>query len=899
MSPKDQEENNKKREVTVIDASDGGTAATGDGARAIRVEDGGKYIEKQVVEQETPVQPGFYVPFAKHRHFVGREDLLEKIHSYLDTIDRQPVGLLGMGGIGKTQLAAEYAYRHQDNYPGGVFWLNAADAHAWQERIAALTFRAGGRVPQPERSDTQLRYVQLLVSYLNQHPNTLLVMDNVNVPSDLTQERVQGFIASTLQCRVLFTTRRKESSLPFEYLDIGSLSEDESLDLLLRHESRRYILNSDHPEHPTARQLCARLAYLPLMLEMAGAFLNRRLRVTVTDYLQRVGREGVLETLETADLRPEDLPTGHDPSLMTTLLLSWQALEDEDTRHVLQIAALLGEAESIPRARLSLLTGLSDEAELGYSPPLDDALATLRDYSLVEELTDAEVRLHPLVCEFIDTQIHDRAALGLDAGYALAKALWDPARLEIEIISRSVDAVLEDLRIAVAFHPGKGSFASTSTPSKIGSRELLRTLDREAHSLRIWNHDDEPAFFLQQWRNLCFHKGWNKPKMQAEKLLSNRDLTYLREQWQVEQENKWLLRKLVGHNYCVYSLAFSPNGQLLASGSADKTIKFWDVNTGQQLNTLSGHTSEIDNLVFSKNGNVLVSCSRNGRLRFWNTNNGQLLQTKNLDVKYLVKCPNIDLIAVLSEQEYKNENWQTGYAFSLRLIDIESMSVIQTIEEGKTTRTRGRIRNIVFSPDGHKLIYSASKGDIRIGANIYIWDVETGKKIRQLEMKSNIHSINVSPDGLFLGISFSQGYVELLDMTTGHLLDSMEPVKRGLQSELIFSPDGKVFVVGTNHPGKIRIWDMEKRSFIYAFEDFMKLVISKMTFSPSGQILAVMAWNQVKLINVRTGDIEVLGSHTIPLESIVFSPSGNLLASSQTTHGNVLLWDTSWVSRYE
>jgi hypothetical protein len=80
------------------------------------------------------------VPFRRNTHFVGRSDDLERLHAALQSGGPTgiiPAGLMGMGGIGKTQLAVEYAYRYEEHYPDGVFWLNAARPLAEKIRQAA------------------------------------------------------------------------------------------------------------------------------------------------------------------------------------------------------------------------------------------------------------------------------------------------------------------------------------------------------------------------------------------------------------------------------------------------------------------------------------------------------------------------------------------------------------------------------------------------------------------------------------------------------------------------------------------------------------------------------------------------------------------------------------------
>ncbi len=600
------------RQINAIDATNG-AVAVGDGARAVHVGPGGTYIEQQtvVIQERLRVEPNlFQVPFPRSDHFVGREDDLAQIHALLSGRERRPVGLCGLGGIGKTQLAVEYAYRHRDAYSDGIFWLTAADPWTWQAGLAEIATRLGLAVPHPDSSDAQMRLAGELAAYLNGHPNALLIFDNVEEPADLNVSRVQGFVFAALSCRTLFTTRRRAADLPFAWLEVGGLPEDASLALLLRHESRRRVLDPAHPDHPAARELCRRLGYLPLTLELAGAFLARNLRVTIPAYLARIGKEGIA-AVDKTHLRPEDLPTGHEPSIITTLTMQWEALADADARRALQTAALLGEAEQIPRARLALLTGLPDTADEGYASPLEDALASLRDLSLVEELTADEVRLHPLVREFVAGQIADRGAFIEAAVANMSEALWDVERLETEARARGVDAVVADLRA------GEVLLATCQALPKVPGtssqlRPLLRALDLDAHILRRWNPDTEPAFFLQQWRNRCFEMGWDVPVRQAEALLQARRLSYLCELRRLETEDPALLRTLAGHTRGVAAVAVTLDGLTAVSGAGDQTLKVWDLATGACLASLHASATFQSCAIAAASGRIVAGDALGG-----------------------------------------------------------------------------------------------------------------------------------------------------------------------------------------------------------------------------------------------------------------------------------------------
>jgi NB-ARC domain len=386
--------------------------------------------------------PLFVVPFLRHGDFVGREEDLKQLHTLLQTgrpVGVRPVAAAGMGGIGKTQLAVEYAYRHKSDYPGGVFWVNAA--RDVQTEMAALAEHAGLFEDQAPEAERRRRRVLAFVRFLDARPEALLILDNVEDPRSLRNEAF-GFMPAKLGCRVLFTSRRHDDR--FATVAVGALPEAEALDLLVR-ESRRAWGEADRE---VAREVCRMLGCLPLALALAGAFLAQNPRVTVRGYRERL-REGPLAAVDAAadeaGVVEDDLPTRHAAAVEATLGVQWKALArlpggGEAERRVLQAAALLGEAAEVPRARLALLTGLGEEAEKeGYAAPLGVALQRLREMSLVEALGEKAIRLHPLVREFAARQIAGREGFAADCAGNLGEALWDMGRLNDEVAERGVD----------------------------------------------------------------------------------------------------------------------------------------------------------------------------------------------------------------------------------------------------------------------------------------------------------------------------------------------------------------------------------------------------------------------------------------------------------------------------
>ncbi|HSN76212.1 MAG TPA: CHAT domain-containing protein [Anaerolineae bacterium] len=348
----------------------------------------------------------FIVPYLRNEYFTGRDIDLATLHDTLTDVGHplagiKAVGLFGLGGIGKTELAVEYCHRYRPWYPGGVFWINAAEP--LEQGFAKL-----GRRLEPQTADQNLDVqIRFAARYLASHLDSLLVLDNLADPTSVLRQPVgEQLVPDDLRCRVLFTTRQRDLGR-FVAVEVLELPEEPALRLLLRHPDRQPVLDPAHSDHGAAQAIARMLGRLPLALEIAGAYLGEWPDVSLEGFRARLRQDGRLATLDEAgaELPPANLREVHAAAVENTLREQWHALKpgvstNQEAQLLFRTAGQLPEAAQIPVRYLGLLAGITDKPKAGSPSRLAKALRLLENACLIALLRSDEVRLHPLVHEF-------------------------------------------------------------------------------------------------------------------------------------------------------------------------------------------------------------------------------------------------------------------------------------------------------------------------------------------------------------------------------------------------------------------------------------------------------------------------------------------------------------------
>jgi tetratricopeptide (TPR) repeat protein len=394
------------------------------------------------VPNPAPLPPGSRLPFSPNPLFVGREKDFHALAGALKGGQTLAIGQIaaatGLGGIGKTQLAVEFAHRYGHYFSGGVFWLSFADPAVIPNEIA-LCGQSGHLDLRPDFGQLPWEDQVRLVASAWQSPlPRLLIFDNCEA-----EELVSQWRPSSGGCRVLLTSRRGDWSpgLGVNLLPLGVLSPDESLALLLKFrpdlakEASAHdpplpelgegpgvratlpelgdvlpeeggpgpALSLDEGVRATLSHIAAEIGHLPLALHLAGSFLRRYKSVTPATYLAQLRDRSLTEHPSLTGRGATSSPTGHDLDVWRTFRLSYDRLDpatdlDRLALALLARAAHFAPGETIPRHLLLASLNLDDESD-----PLlaEDALARLVELGLLEGQANGEPLLHRLLVAFV------------------------------------------------------------------------------------------------------------------------------------------------------------------------------------------------------------------------------------------------------------------------------------------------------------------------------------------------------------------------------------------------------------------------------------------------------------------------------------------------------------------
>jgi len=823
-------------------------------------------LARQLSEPVPPMGKLVSVP-SLPAHFLEREDRLRALKQSVmaDLVRPQVVtgtqartGVHGMGGIGKSVLATALARDTEVRraFPDGVIWVEVGQ----EPTVAQLQREVAHALGDPGLFETPSEGKGKLAELLANRA-VLLVLDDVWEPG-----HAEAFDVLGPRCRMVMTTR--DASL------ITALGGTEhQVHLLTEAESRHLLAEwADQPEEALpaeALQILDECDGLPLALALCGA----------------LAREGdpwadLLEALQEAELEFLDHPHGN---MLRTLKVSVDRLTEDEAARFAELRAFPAD-ETVPEDAVVTLWTHTGEMRARHARRL---LATLKSRALVQVdgvAPNRRVSLHDLVRDYTarmapeEEALHERVveayraacdddwASGPDDGYFFTH-LRDHLAAAGE--AEELAGIAMDLRWLEAKAEGGLVFdipfdleaARDAVPLDDPRGRLLRLIAQAVRTDLQFIAGDPTTLFQCLWNRCWWYDcneaanhydppegGWGTQGPPWER--DEPRLCTLVERWREEKEQRepgfvWMLSLrppptalggaqiacLRGHEQLVASVAVSPDGRRIVSGSRDETVRIWDVVSGEELACLRGHESGVWSVAVSPDGRRIVSGSADRTVRVWDANSGEEL-------------------ACLRGHEYA-------------------------------------VWSVAISPDGRRIVSGSMDGTVRV------WAADSGEELACLRgHEYPVYSVAVSPNGRRIVSGSDDHTVRVWDADSGEELACLRGHEHYVTSVAV-SPDGSRIVSGSgdmlSRDNTVRIWDADSGEELACLRGHQGPVNS-VAVSPDGRRIVSGGRRTVRVWDADSGEeLACLRGHDSGVSSVAVSPDGRRIVSGSVNETRV--WD--------
>jgi WD40 repeat protein len=717
-------------------------------------------------------------------NYLRREEYLDQLkQAVLGSTDRAigitgaggRVGLHGMGGIGKTVLAIDLVNDAEVRcaFPDGIFWLTlgqSIEPTKLQGELAGFVSGEAQAYATVYEGRDQLRR-------LFEGKFCLLVLDDLWRPQDAEHFEVLG-----PRSRLLVTTRDGDLlvALGARELPLDVLSEELALELLASWSGQ-----APATLPPTAAKVAESCGYLPLALALAGARVQ-----------DGASWDDVLSALERGRLEFLDHPYG---SVFKSLRLGSNALSEFERDRYFELAVFPEDTE-VPAETICTLWRHTGKLASDVSR---DLLLRLHRRALLLHSEDGKrISFHDLQHDFLRLNVTSLAkaqAALIDAYRAVAAAGWargpDDGYFFQHLLQHLAAADLrDDLKALLCNHDWLGvKLRATDVAGVLADYDLAEkepdfSLIQHAIRLSIPALLRDPVHLPSQLLGRLM-----KAEGRAVQALLIGAEQFSGRIWlrprlaSLTRPGGPLRQILVGHSYDVTAVAFLTDGRRALSGSADTTLRLWDLTSGECLRTLEGHPRWVSAVALSAEGRRALSGSADGTLRLWDLATGKCLRALKGHTDW------VRAVALSAEGQRALSGSQDN---TLRLWDLATGQTIRTLEG----HTAG-VNAVALSADGRRALSGSGDHTLRL------WDLATGEGPRTLEGHSNeVRAVALSADGNRALSGSADWGLRLWDLATGESLRTLEGHTRSVNA-VGLSADGSRALSGS-YDNTLRLWDV-------------------------------------------------------------------------------------------
>ena len=335
-----------------------------------------------------------------------------------------------------------------------------------------------------------------------------------------------------------------------------------------------------------------------------------------------------------------------------------------------------------------------------------------------------------------------------------------------------------------------------------------------------------------------------------------------------------------GHEGTVRSVAFSPDGKYIVSGSSDHTIRLWSVVTGEAaFKPFRGHTDEVFSVVFSPNGGYIASGSKDHTVRLWNIKTGAMT----------VKSFGRDIVERDTSVSFTCDRRYIIFVSTnliIHLWNIEANEIVlkplprqEIVLKSPWQHMAFQVKCVAISPDG---TYIACGSDLH--SNIQLWNIKAAQAtLKPLETFHLLDSgsLSFSPDGKYLASSVFSA-IKLWNVETGEKIREFQGPLGFLESVIKLSPDGEYMIITGSTNSTVQIWNVQTGEVALPFEGHTFGVTST-SFSPDGKYIVSGSHDHtIRVWRFETNEVRLrpIEWHNDTITHISFSFDGNYIAST-------------------
>jgi WD40 repeat protein len=813
--------------------------------------------------------------------FYGRAEELAQLQEWIVKDNCRLVAILGMGGMGKTALSVKLAQQVQGRFER-IIWRSLRDTPLLKDILADVLQFLNQSQQTDLPGDTAGRVSRLIHELRS--TRCLLILDNAETilrSGDCVGQYRDGYeeygellrqIGADLhQSCVVLTSREKPKeiallegeSLPVRSLQLKGLNVQEGQAIC----TLKGTFTGSEVEW---QQLVERYDGNPLALKIVSTTIQELFDSDVSEFLV----EGTVVFDDLGELLDQQF---NRLSELEQTILYWLAIKREPTslqelhdslvfpvskRELLEAVKSLGRRSLIEKvaASFSFQSVVMEYVTDRFIQQICTEIATgdielFNSHALIE--AQAKEYLRNIQTSFILKPIADKLLFNLKKNAV--------HHLKQIIATLQADAILEP-----GYAGGNALNLLCCLEVDLSGEDFSHITIWQAylqhvnlHQVNFTGADLAKSVFAQ--RLTSFGAVAFSPDGQ---LLATGDASGEIRLWQVLDGRQLVTCK--GHSGWVRSVAFSPDGTTLASASSDQTIRLWDISSGQCLKTLRGHAQWVRAVAFDPEGQILASGSGDKTIKFWNVQTGECFKTLQGHTHWVWSVtfsPDGTVLASGSEDQ------------TLKLWDVNTGECLKTFQ-GHTLW----VRSVVFSPDGQWLASGGGDNTIKL------WDSQTGDCIKTFQGHNHrVRSVIFSPQGNILASGSGDYTVKLWDVSTGQCQKTLYGHSNRLES-VAFSPDGTM-LASVGEDRTMRLWDSHTGQCLRTLQGYATWVQS-VAFSPDGTRLASGSEDhRVRLWDVATGQcLNTIKGHTGWVCSVAFSPQEEILASGSSDY-SIKFWD--------